>query len=65
MIIQPINCDIFKYQSRDSQEQTYLWQRQRMSGVRLKYCILTVIKIDMNLSREKTYFYSCELNSTP
>ena len=27
MIILPINCDIFKYQSRDSQEQTYLWQR--------------------------------------
>ena len=45
MIILPINCDIFKYQSRDSQEQTYLWQRLA-ENVRSS---LEILHIDRNL----------------
>ena len=57
MIILPINCDIFKYQSSDSQEQTYLWQRLAenvMSSLEILHIGRNLIKI----SREKNLFNS-------
>ena len=54
MIILPINCDIFKYQSRDSQEQTYLWQRLA-ENVRRSLEILHIDRNPIYISR-KNYF---------